>query len=70
MGENHKEMALELQKNYIPNVLFAAANLSDSELPLLKGRDAANGKTMIFVCSNYNCKLPVDNVEEALKLLQ
>jgi uncharacterized protein YyaL (SSP411 family) len=70
VGENHKEMALELQKNYIPNVLFAAANLSDSELPLLKGRDAANGKTMIFVCSNYNCKLPVDNVEEALKLLQ
>jgi hypothetical protein len=70
VGENHIEMAIELQKNYMPNVLFAAANLSDSELPLLNGRDAANGKTMIFVCSNYNCKLPVDNVEEALKLLQ
>lgn len=57
----------EWQSHYLPNVMLAVAS-KRSEFPLLKNR-YLEGETSIFVCQNYVCKLPVKQVDEALKLI-
>ena len=59
-------LALELQRNYLPNCLICPGN--SEALPLLQNRLVA-GKTRIYVCEDNSCKLPVDTVSEALHLI-
>lgn len=75
--ENHLEVAIvgtnaikllnELQKEYSPQVVFCAGTLENT-LPLLAQRFVAR-KTLIYICQNNSCQLPVETVEEALKLI-
>jgi uncharacterized protein YyaL (SSP411 family) len=67
-GENVKAKLSELNQKFIPNKIIAAGE-SASALPLLQDR-FVNGKTLIYVCENRVCKLPVEKTEEAVKLLQ
>jgi len=67
VGENAINLLNELQKNYLPNVIFCAGT-AKSELPLLKERFVP-GKTLIYICQNNSCQLPVETVEEALKII-
>jgi uncharacterized protein YyaL (SSP411 family) len=41
-----------------------------SELSLLAGRDAQPAQTLIYVCQNKTCQLPVNNPTDALTQLQ
>ena len=47
--------------------LFAVAD-QQSELPIFKDR-FVEGKTLVYVCENNTCQLPVNSVEEAMKLI-
>lgn len=67
-GKDAREKVLNLNKSYIPNKLIAAS-ISDSETPLLKNRYNPN-KTLIYVCVNKACKLPVSEVEKAKNLIK
>lgn len=67
VGPNAIEMVKELNAMYLPNSMIAGST-SPGEAPLLKGR-FQDGRTMVYVCVNNTCKLPVDNLEAALKLL-
>ncbi|RKD90975.1 thioredoxin domain-containing protein [Mangrovibacterium diazotrophicum] len=58
--------ATELHSTYLPNCVICPGN--SESLPLLLNR-IQPGKTRIFVCENNSCKLPVDTVSEALKLI-
>ena len=58
----------ELQSSYLPNALFAGGT-KDSKLPLMEYR-FVEGQTLIYVCENRVCKLPVQDVGAALKLLK
>ncbi|MFA9388774.1 MAG: thioredoxin domain-containing protein [Prolixibacteraceae bacterium] len=58
----------ELQGLHAFNVLYAMSE-QESQLPIFEGR-FVKGKTMIYVCENQSCKLPVSTVAEALKLMQ
>ncbi len=64
VGENAIRMLNELQQNYLPNVIFCAGT-SENGLPLLKSR-YVSGKTLIYICQNNSCQLPVETVEEAI----
>ncbi len=66
-GENAKQLATELLQEYLPNCLFSFSEYETS-LPLLKNRFVKN-KTLIYVCQNNACKLPVEKTDEALKLI-
>ena len=37
---------------------------SDSDLPLLEGREMLNGQTTYFLCYDKACQLPVNSVKE------
>ncbi|HNS11819.1 MAG TPA: thioredoxin domain-containing protein, partial [Bacteroidia bacterium] len=60
-GDSAHKKRKELQSYYLPNTLFAGS-LKESELPLLLYR-TAEPKTLIYVCENRVCKLPVEKVE-------
>jgi uncharacterized protein YyaL (SSP411 family) len=65
-GPRAEERRIELEQNYLPELILAGST-SESDLPLLLNR-FDNMKTLLFVCQNYTCKLPVKTVEEALEL--
>ena len=65
VGENANTITKELYKSYLPNILISASN-KDSELPLLEFK-YIDGKTLIYVCVNGTCKLPLADISEAVK---
>ena len=67
VGENAISLLKELQKNYLPHVIFCAGT-AENDLPLLKGR-YVSGKTLIYICQNNSCLLPVETVVEALEII-
>ena len=67
IGERALEILSEIQKNYFPNVVFCAGT-SEDKLPLLKKRSVP-GKTLIYICQNNSCQLPVETVAEAIALI-
>ena len=64
VGNNVNEKLLELCKHGLTNTILAVSAQA-SELPLVKNRHV-NGKTLIYVCENSACKMPVGSVDEAL----
>ena len=68
LGEKAIELTRELQKYYLPHVIFCAGTI-ENNLPLLKNRHVP-GKTLIYICQNNSCQLPVETVAEALKLIR
>jgi len=59
----------ELNQNYIPNKLIAGSKI-ESSMPLLHNRLPEADKTIVYVCVNKTCRLPVEKTEAALKQLQ
>jgi len=67
LGENTMQVNLELQKNYLPTVVFAGG-ISEN-LPLLQNRLVDN-KTAIYVCQNKTCYTPVYSAFDAIELIK
>ncbi|GAA3556558.1 thioredoxin domain-containing protein [Snuella lapsa] len=68
VGEDAKQKIAELNSNYVPNKLIAGS-LKDNNLPLLANRYNPQA-TLIYVCVNKACKIPVQEVDRALKFLK
>ncbi|NNF18664.1 MAG: thioredoxin domain-containing protein, partial [Flavobacteriaceae bacterium] len=64
VGPDYLEKAEALRQKYVPNCSLAGCK-EQSQLPLLQGR-FAEGKTLIYVCRNNSCQLPVETPAEAL----
>ena len=67
VGKDAKSKIKEINTSYLPNALVAGS-LKESTKPLLKYR-YIDDETLIYVCVNNSCKLPVSEVSEALKLV-
>lgn len=67
-GKDLKENSQIIHSQYIPNKVIVGTE-SKSNLPLLEMREAKSDKTMIYVCKNKTCLLPVSTVDEALAQL-
>lgn len=59
----------DLDRFFIPNKVVLGTE-NTSKLPLLQDKIAVGGKTMVYVCFNKTCQLPVHSIEEALKQIQ
>ena len=68
VGENAPTITKELYKNYLPNILISASR-NDSELPLLEFK-YIDGKTLIYVCVDGTCKLPLADISKAIKSIK
>ncbi|MBJ6369337.1 thioredoxin domain-containing protein [Snuella sedimenti] len=68
VGKDAKQKIAELNNNYVPNKLIAGS-LKENNLPLLANRYNPQA-TLIYVCVNKACKIPVQEVDRAIKLLK
>ncbi len=67
-GEQAAQKLKEMQRGFYPNVVWAFSE-GKSDVPLLKGRYVA-GKTLIYICREGSCQLPVEEVEKAKKQIE
>ncbi len=67
MGEDALKKSHDIQQQYLPTSLFMGG--TQENLPLLENKLVV-GKTMIYVCRDKVCKLPVQEVEKALAQLK
>ncbi len=58
----------EIQKSYYPRVIWAGSENENEGFSFLKSR-FISGKTLIYVCENNACQLPVESVAEAKNIL-
>ena len=64
VGKDCEKLRKEISKYYLPNV-FLSGGVDEKDNPLLEGK-LVNNKTMIYVCQNRACKMPVNNVKDML----
>lgn len=67
-GKKASKNAQVLWKKFIPGLVLAGS-LTNSNLAILKDRIIA-GSSMIYICKNRSCRLPVTDAEKALKILE
>jgi uncharacterized protein len=65
-GKEAVELSLKMQKNFLPNVLFAGG--TNLELPVLADKSSTENAT-IFVCYDGTCLLPTRDPQEAVMLI-
>ncbi len=68
VGEEAEQVRKELAAYYLPNALLLGGK-TEGNLELLRMK-LVKGKTMIYVCQNKTCKLPVEDVDAALKQMK
>lgn len=67
-GNEASIKAKAIQKEYIPNKVVAFSE-TESTLPLLTSR-LKKDQTLIYICRNKSCNLPLDSSEDAIKQLK
>lgn len=63
-GEDVLQKRIELDEHYLPNAILLGGK-EEGQLPLLRDK-LQKDKTMIYVCVDKACMMPVEGVEEAL----
>ncbi|HSO86765.1 MAG TPA: hypothetical protein VLQ91_09460, partial [Draconibacterium sp.] len=66
-GAKAEDFTSELQSVFHPNILFTFSK-SESNIPILKDR-TVNGKTLIYVCREGVCLLPVESTRQAMEIM-
>lgn len=67
VSDEPQKIMHELNQHYIPNKVLVAKKADiKSDLPLLEGRAAIDGKDTLFLCYNKACQLPVHEVKEVI----
>ncbi|MFT3908835.1 MAG: thioredoxin domain-containing protein [Ferruginibacter sp.] len=67
-GKNTSKELKEVLGMYLPNKVLHSADV-ETDLPLLKNKIYGN-KAMIYLCKNYSCSPPVEDVEQLKQLLK
>ena len=69
VGNNAKTITQNILKEFIPNKILQQATETQNNFPLLAGKPQQH-KTLIYLCSNYNCRQPVETVNELMQLIK
>jgi uncharacterized protein YyaL (SSP411 family) len=67
VGKTVDKTMADFRKHYLPNQIFAGSPVP-SNLPLMENR-FVEGKTLIYVCENNACELPVEDAAKAIERL-
>ena len=69
VGPDALEMARELNRHFLPNLVLMAAPGEHPDYPLLQNRPAQE-RTLLYLCRDYACQRPVETVKELLENLR
>ena len=61
MGNQFESNRDLLLAQYVPNLVMQAAAESNRNFPLLREKTTENGKTMFYLCKQYECLAPTAN---------
>lgn len=64
MGADYKNKRQQVDEHYLPNVILLGGNTA-GKLALLENK-IVEGQTMIYVCRDKSCEVPVVEVEKAM----
>ncbi len=64
VGKDCEKLRKQINEHYLPNV-FLSGGMEEGDNSLLQGKLVA-GKTIIYVCQDKACQLPVSRVDEML----
>ena len=67
VGDDYKSLGKELSSHYLPNSILVGSE-KEGSMDLLKNR-YNEGQTLIYVCIEGTCKLPVTSIERVLAQL-
>jgi len=72
---NYRQMLKTINSKYIPNKVLILIDAEKKEeitklAPFTKSYTGMENKTIVYVCENYVCSLPVNNKENLMKLLK
>src|SRR4030043_2060185 len=78
-GDSHKSDAKEMLKlirdKFLPNAILLFHDIHEKdtcvekEIPFLKEYMAIDGKATAYLCENYLCRSPVNNIDELSEIL-
>jgi len=68
VGESAIEKSKEINKEYLPNKMIAGSTIEQNG-PLFEGRYVED-ETLIYVCVNNTCKLPMRKTTDAIKAIK
>ncbi len=73
-AEDTKIMLREIRKHFLPNKVILLIDDSSrsklvSYLPFIENMTMIDGKATAYICQNYSCQLPTNDVEKVAKLL-
>lgn len=68
VGPEARRLQQEFSREFRPDVVIAGAERAGT-IPLLEGRESNGTDTLIYVCFNQTCQLPVRTVDEARRQL-
>ncbi len=68
VGSNNAVVRNELLGEYLPNKVLQSSGAGEEDFPLLKEKNTKD-ETLIFLCKNYTCKLPVKTVKALLEVV-
>lgn len=69
VGSDHKKLTASLLQSFVPNKVLQQSATSHPGFPLLIEKSISGDKTFIYLCYQYSCKQPVDNVNALLYML-
>ena len=67
VGTDYEKLRSQLASNFLPNVVLFGGN-TEGTLGSMEGK-YIEGETLIYVCKNKICKMPTNQVNEALALM-
>ena len=68
--KNQEEFQKAIHARFLPNKVVAGKTAgTESDLPLLQGRDSVANKPTAYICENFSCKQPITNHRELVREL-
>jgi uncharacterized protein YyaL (SSP411 family) len=67
-GKKINDLRKQILYIFIPHRIFQSTEITNASFPLLEGKTLAN-QPLIFLCKNYACQQPVNNLPAFIRLL-
>lgn len=68
-GTKYRSKMQALNSLYVPNKVMLGAETDQADMPLLTQR-AQQGKTLIYLCQDYHCVKPAEDISEISNLIR
>ncbi|HVS95191.1 MAG TPA: thioredoxin domain-containing protein [Puia sp.] len=68
-GRKPENARKEFLARLVPFRVFQSSQEENTQFPLLRDKPVETG-TLIFLCKNYSCQLPVNEVDTAIRLIE